>query len=170
MLSIPNSLLQGNLNQVGHATGSFLVNSTLGVLGFLNPAEKIGLKPHKEDVGQTLGVYGVGPGCYLVLPILGPSTARDTLGLVADTFIDPFAHVTIRERELLGVSGNDIDYFSVKGTGAVDFRADNITNFDSIKKNSIDLYSSYKSVYLQNRENKIRNSIDGDDDWGNLDN
>ena len=166
----PNSLLQGNLNQVGHATGSFLVNSTLGVLGFLNPAEKIGLKPHKEDVGQTLGVYGVGPGCYLVLPILGPSTARDTLGLVADTFIDPFAHVTIRERELLGVSGNDIDYFSVKGTGAVDFRADNITNFDSIKKNSIDLYSSYKSVYLQNRENKIRNSIDGDDDWGNLDN
>lgn len=170
LLSIPNSLLQGNLNQVGHATGSFLVNSTLGVLGFLNPAEKIGLKPHKEDVGQTLGVYGVGPGCYLVLPILGPSTARDTLGLVADTFIDPFAHVTIRERELLGVSGNDIDYFSVKGTGAVDFRADNITNFDSIKKNSIDLYSSYKSVYLQNRENKIRNSIDGDDDWGNLDN
>ena len=170
LLSIPNSLLQGNLSQVGHATGSFLINSTLGVLGFLNPAEKIGLKPHKEDVGQTLGVYGVGPGCYLVLPILGPSTARDTLGLVADTFIDPFAHVTIRERELLGVSGNDIDYFSVKGTGAVDFRADNITNFDSIKKNSIDLYSSYKSVYLQNRENKIRNSIDGDDDWGNLDN
>ena len=170
LLSIPNSLLQGNLSQVGHATGSFLINSTLGVLGFLNPAEKIGLKPHKEDVGQTLGVYGVGPGCYLVLPILGPSTARDTLGLVADTFVDPFAHVTIRERELLGVSGNDIDYFSVKGTGAVDFRADNITNFDSIKKNSIDLYSSYKSVYLQNRENKIRNSIDGDDDWGNLDN
>ena len=170
LLSIPNSLLQGNLSQVGHATGSFLINSTLGVLGFLNPAEKIGLKPHKEDVGQTLGVYGVGPGCYLVLPILGPSTTRDTLGLVADTFIDPFAHVTIRERELLGVSGNDIDYFSVKGTGAVDFRADNITNFDSIKKNSIDLYSSYKSIYLQNRENKIRNSIDGDDDWGNLDN
>ena len=170
LLSIPNSLLQGNLSQVGHATGSFLINSTLGVLGFLNPAEKIGLKPHKEDVGQTLGVYGVGPGCYLVLPILGPSTARDTLGLVADTFVDPLAHVTIRERELLGVSGNDIDYFSVKGTGAVDFRADNITNFDSIKKNSIDLYSSYKSVYLQNRENKIRNSIDGDDDWGNLDN
>ena len=170
LLSIPNSLLQGNLSQVGHATGSFLVNSTFGILGFLNPAEKIGLKPHKEDVGQTLGVYGVGPGCYLVLPILGPSTARDTLGLVADTFIDPFAHVTIRERELLGVSGNDIDYFSVKGTGAVDFRADNITNFDSIKKNSIDLYSSYKSVYLQNRENKIRNSIDGDDYWGNLDN
>ena len=77
LLSIPNSLLQGNLKQVGHSTGSFMVNSTVGILGFLNPAEKIGLKPHKEDVGQTLGTYGVGPGCYLVLPILGPSTVRD---------------------------------------------------------------------------------------------
>ncbi len=170
LMSIPNSLLQGNLIQVGHATGSFLINSTIGILGFLNPAEKMGLKPHKEDVGQTLGTYGVGPGCYLVLPILGPSTARDTFGIFADTFVDPFAHIKIREKELFGASGNDLDYFSVKGTGAIDFRADNITNFESLEKNSIDLYSSYKSIYLQNRENKIKNSIDGDDDWGSLDN
>ena len=170
LMSIPNSLLQGNLIQVGHATGSFLINSTIGILGFLNPAEKMGLKPHKEDVGQTLGTYGAGPGCYLVLPILGPSTARDTFGIFADTFVDPFAHITIREKELFGASGNDLDYFSVKGTGAIDFRADNITNFDSLEKNSIYLYSSYKSIYLQNRENKIKNSIDGDDDWGSLDN
>mgnify|MGYP005748425025 FL=1 len=101
LLSIPNSLLQGNFEQVGHSTGSFLVNSTVGILGILNPAEKIGLKPHKEDVGQTLATYGMGPGCYLVLPILGPSTVRDSFGLIADTFVDPFAHVTIRERELL---------------------------------------------------------------------
>ena len=66
-----------------------LVNTTVGVLGFLNPAEKIGLKPQKEDVGQTLGSYGFGPGCYYVLPILGPSTIRDTVGLFADTIIDP---------------------------------------------------------------------------------
>ena len=104
LMSIPNSLLQGNLIQVGHATGSFLINSTIGILGFLNPAEKMGLKPHKEDVGQTLGTYGVGPGCYLVLPILGPSTARDTFGIFADTFVDPFAHITIREKELFGAS------------------------------------------------------------------
>ena len=77
---------------------------------------------------------------------------------IADTFVDPFAHVTIREKELFGVSGNHLDYYSVKGTGAVDFRADNITNFDSLEKNSIDLYSSYKSIYLQDRENKINNS------------
>ena len=93
LLSIPNSLLQGNFNQFGHATGSVLINSTFGILGFLNPAEKIGLKPHKEDVGQTLGSYGIGPGCYFVLPILGPTTARDSMGLLADSFIDPFAHV-----------------------------------------------------------------------------
>ena len=170
LLSIPNSLLQGNLKQVGHSTGSFVVNSTVGILGFLNPAEKIGLKPHKEDVGQTLGTYGVGPGCYLVLPILGPSTARDSFGLIADTFIDPFAHVTIRENELFGVSGNDLDYFSVKGTTAIDFRADNDRNLTSLEKNSLDLYSSLKSVYLQDRENKIKNSIEDNDEWGSLDN
>jgi len=170
LLSIPNSLLQGNLKQVGHSTGSFLINSTVGILGFLNPAEKIGLKPHKEDVGQTLGAYGVGPGCYLVLPILGPSTARDALGLFADSFVDPFAHITIRDNEILGVSGNDLDYFTVKGTTAVDFRADQDTNLESLEKNSLDFYSALKSVYLQDRENKIKNSTDGQDEWGNLDN
>ncbi len=170
LLSIPNSFLQGNLKQVGHATGSFLINSTVGVLGILNPAEKMGLKPYKEDVGQTLGSYGIGPGCYFVLPILGPTTARDSLGLLADSFVDPFAHVTIREKELLGISGNNIDYYSVKGTTAVDFRANNITNFSSLEKNSLDLYSSFKSVYLQDRENKINNADNSDDDWGNLDN
>tara|TARA_X000000950_G_scaffold73992_1_gene92310 strand:- start:313 stop:930 length:618 start_codon:yes stop_codon:yes gene_type:complete len=169
LLSIPNSLLQGNIKQVGHSTGSFLVNSTVGILGVLNPAEKMGLKPHEEDVGQTLGAYGVGPGCYLVLPVLGPSTARDSFGLIADTFVDPFAHVTIRENELFGISGNDLDYFSVKGVTAVDFRADNNQNFESLEKNSLDLYSSFKSVYLQSRENKIRNSIEDDDEWGSLD-
>ena len=169
LLSIPNSLLQGDLKQVGHSTGSFLVNTTVGILGFLNPAEKIGLKPHKEDIGQTLGSYGIGQGCYYVLPILGPTTVRDSIGLVADTFIDPFAHVTIRQNEILGVSGNDLDYYSVKGTTAIDFRYDNLLNFESLEKNSIDLYSSFKSVYLQDREKKVKNSVSNQDDWGNLD-
>ena len=90
LLSIPN-YFQGNIKQVGHSTGSFFVNTTVGILGFLNPAEKMGLNPHKEDVGQTLGTYGFGPGCYFVIPVLGPTTVRETLGLVADTFVDPFA-------------------------------------------------------------------------------
>ena len=170
LLSIPNNLLQGNFKQLGHSIGSFALNTTVGILGFLNPAEKLGLKPHKEDVGQTLGSYGIGPGCYFVLPILGPTTARDSLGLLADTFVDPFAHVTIREHEMFGTSGNSLDYFSVKTTGAVNFRADNDKNLESLEKTSIDLYSSFKSIYLQDRENKVRNSIEDEDEWGNLDN
>ena len=170
LLSIPNNILQGNLKQLGHSVGSFAVNSTVGVFGLLNPAEKIGLKPNKEDVGQTLGSYGIGPGCYFVLPILGPTTTRDSIGLLADTFVDPFAHVTLRENELLSTSGNTLDYYSVKATSTIDFRAKNETNFESLEKNSIDLYSSFKSIYLQDRENKIKNSIDEEDDWGNLDN
>ncbi len=170
LLSIPNNLLQGNFKQLGHSIGSFALNTTVGILGFLNPAEKLGLKPHKEDVGQTLGSYGVGPGCYFVLPVLGPTTVRDSIGLLADTFIDPFAHVTIREHEMFGTSGNSLDYFSVKTTGAVNFRADNDKNLESLEKTSIDLYSSFKSIYLQDRENKVRNSIEDEDEWGNLDN
>ena len=170
LLSIPNNLLQGNVKQLGHSIGSFAINTTVGILGFLNPAEKIGLKPHKEDVGQTLGKYGIDSGCYFVLPVLGPTTARDSFGLIADTFIDPFAHVTIRQKELFGSSGTALDYYSVKGTGAVDFRASNDKNLESLEKNSLDLYSSFKSIYLQDRENKIRNSIEDQDEWGNLDN
>ena len=170
LLSIPNNILQGNFRQLGHSVGSFAINTTVGVLGFFNPAEKIGLKPHKEDVGQTLGSYGLGPGCYFVLPILGPTTVRDSFGMLADTFVDPFAHVTIREKELFGASGNRLDYYSIKATSAVDFRADNDKNLESLEKNSLDLYSSFKSFYLQDRENKIRNSIEDADEWGNLDN
>ena len=169
LLSIPNNLLQGNIKQLGHSTGSFIVNTSVGILGFFNPAEKMGLNPYKEDVGQTLGSYGIGPGCYFVLPILGPTTARDSIGLIADSFVDPFAHVTLREKELFNVSGNQLDFYSLKGVGAVDFRSDNITNFDSLEKNSIDLYSSLKSVYLQDRERKIKNSANNQDDW-DLDN
>ena len=169
LLSIPNHLFQGNIQEAGDATASFLINTTIGIIGFANPAEKMGFTSQKEDVGQTLGAYGFGPGCYFVLPILGPTTARDSLGMVADTFVDPFAHVTWRENELLGISGNQFDYLTIKGTTAVDFRADNVNNFESLEKNSIDLYSAFKSLYLQDRENKIQNSSESNDDWGNLD-
>ena len=90
--------------------------------------------------------------------------------MLADTFVDPFAHVTLREKELFSTSGNTLDYYSIKTTTAIDFRADNDKNFESLEKNSIDLYSSFKSIYLQDRENKIRNNNESQDDWGNLDN
>tara|TARA_B100000886_G_C20272702_1_gene427715 strand:- start:26 stop:760 length:735 start_codon:yes stop_codon:yes gene_type:complete len=170
LLSIPNNILQGNLKQLGHSVGSFAINTTVGILGFLNPAERMGLKPNKEDVGQTLGSYGIGTGCYFVLPFFGPTTARDSIGLIADTFVDPFAQVTIRNKEILSTSGNSLDYISVKTTGIIDFRADNEKNFENLEKNSIDLYSTLKSIYLQDRENKIKNSVDNNDEWGSLDN
>ena len=170
LLSIPNHVLQGNLKDAGHATASFLINTTIGIVGLANPAEKMGLKSQKEDVGQTLGAYGIGPGCYFVLPVLGPTTARDSFGMLADSFVDPFAHITWREKELIGISGSRFDYLGTKGATAIDFRADNDSNFESLEENSIDLYASFKSLYLQNRENKINNSIESEDDWGNLDN
>ncbi len=170
LLTVPNHILQGQWRLAGESSASFLINSTIGVLGFGNPAAKMGLKNQQEDVGQTLGAYGFGGGCYFVLPILGPTTVRDSFGMVADSFVDPFAHVTIREHDLWNISGNDLDYFSVKGASAVDFRADNMTNLNSLEKNSIDIYAALKSLYLQNRAKKIGNTFSANDEaeWDEL--
>ena len=171
LVTIPNNILQGQFKEAGLNSLRFSINTTLGIAGIFDVASYYGLnKLDKEDYGQTFGSWGVKEGCYFVLPVLGPTTVRDSVGLIADSFVDPFAHITIRENELLGISGNNLDYFSVKGADAVDFRSDNILNFESLEKNSIDLYSSYKSIYLQDRENKINNSDDDGDDWGNFDN
>ena len=171
LLSIPNHLLQGELRSAGHATGSFLVNSTIGILGLGNPAAKMGLKNQKEDLGQTLGAYGVKGGCYFVLPILGPTTLRDSVGMVVDNnYLDAFARVTWHEREIKSISGTKLDYIGVKSAEAIDFRSDNMINFESLEKNSIDLYAATKSLYLQNRSKKIKNETGTDDDaWGDLD-
>ena len=166
LLTIPNHLLQGQWRLAGESTASFAINSTIGILGFANPASKLGLKNQQEDVGQTLGAYGVEAGCYFVLPVLGPTTIRDSVGMVADTIIDPFAQITLREKELANISGNKIDYFSVQGANAIDFIAENMTNMDSLEKNSIDEYAAIKSLYLQNRDKKIKNIFSSeDDDW-----
>ena len=164
LLTIPNHLLQGQFRLAGESSASFVINTTVGVLGFANPAAKLGLENQQEDVGQTLGAYGFKGGCYFVLPVLGPTTIRDSIGMVTDTLVDPFAHVTLRENELANISGNKIDYFSVQGATAVDFRADNMTNLDSLEKNSIDEYAALKSLYLQNRSKKINNTFSSDDD------
>ena len=171
LLSIPNHLLQGEIRLASHATGSFLVNTTIGVLGFGNPAAALGLENQKEDLGQTLGTYGVGGGCYFVLPILGPTTVRDTFGMVFDNqYLDAFARVTWHEKEIKSLSGSKLDYVGVKAATAVDFRGDNMLNFESLEKNSIDIYAATKSLYLQDRSKKIKNKSSSDDDsWGDLD-
>ena len=177
LLSIPNHLLQGEIKSAGHATGSFLINTTVGVLGLANPAGAIGLSNQKEDLGQTLGSYGVGGGCYFVLPILGPTTVRDSVGMFADIFIDPVYQITHNTEFNAGI-GNDNysehNYYYYRGTNGVDFRAKNIDSFDSLERNSIDLYASVKSLYLQNRLRKINNSkstveTQDDSDWEEID-
>ena len=171
LLSIPNHLLQGELRLAGHATGSFVINTTIGVLGLGNPAAALGLENQKEDLGQTLGAYGINGGCYFVLPILGPTTVRDTFGMVVDNqYLDAFARITWHEKEIKSISGNKLDYVGVKATSAVDFRGDNMLNFESLEKNSIDLYAATKSLYLQDRSKKIQNKSSSEDDsWGDLD-
>tara|TARA_B100000579_G_C22808750_1_gene844029 strand:+ start:941 stop:1693 length:753 start_codon:yes stop_codon:yes gene_type:complete len=171
LLSIPNHLLQGEMRLAGHATGSFIVNSTIGVLGIGNPAAALGLENQKEDLGQTLGSYGVSGGCYFVLPLLGPTTVRDSFGMVIDNnYLDAFARVTWHEKEIRNLSGSKLDYVGVQAATAVDFRGDNMLNFESLEKNSIDLYAATKSLYLQDRSKKIKNKSDTDDEsWGDLD-
>ena len=114
LLSIPNHLLQGELRLAGHATSSFFINSTIGVLGLGNPAATLGFENQKEDLGQTLGAYGVKGGCYFVLPFLGPTTLRDSVGMVIDNnYLDAFAKVTWHEKEIKSISGNKIDFSGV---------------------------------------------------------
>jgi phospholipid-binding lipoprotein MlaA len=96
-----NDLLQGKVRQGGHDALRFTLNTTAGVLGFVDVATRVGLEKHNEDFGQTLGVWGVGPGPYLVLPLLGPSTLRDTVGIVGDLPTSPytrFGHVSVAHR------------------------------------------------------------------------
>ena len=136
-MSIPNHLLQGELRLAGHATGSFVINTTIGVLGIGNPASLLGLENQKEDLGQTLGAYGVG-GCYFVLPVLGPTNVRDTFGMIIDnSYLDPFARVTWHEKEIKSVSGNKVDYIGIKAADAINFRGSNMTNFESLEKTQL---------------------------------
>ena len=106
LLTVPNYLLQGEIRKSADAAASFVINTTVGVLGFGNPAAKLGFDVQQEDLGQTLGSYGFGGGCYFVMPILGPTTIRDSVGMIGDSLIDPFTIVTWREKELLEISGS----------------------------------------------------------------
>ena len=169
LVTIPNNILQGEFKKAGVNTGRFVINTTIGILGLADVAEGMGFSQYeKEDYGQSLAVAGVGPGCYLVLPVLGPSTARDTISSVA-TFVggDAWYNVTVKNDTQYF---SDFDYYSSKATSGVDFRAKNYDSIQNLEKNSLDFYASVKSLYLQDRQQKILNStkiIDtqNDGDW-----
>ena len=120
-----------------------------------------------KDYGQSLATHGVGPGCYIVLPVLGPSTARDTVASLTN-FIggDAWYNVTVRNNTHYF---SDVDYYSSKITDGVDFRAKNYDSIENLEKNSLDFYASVKSLYLQDRQQRILNSkkiIQTQDDSG----
>ena len=157
LITIPNNILQGELKTAGINTGRFIINTTVGILGIFDVAKKMGFSEYeKEDYGQTLGVWGVGEGCYVVLPILGPSTIRDTAGSFVNVMGgDPYYNMSTHgNNQYLDRS----DYMLTKTLTAVDFRSRTIESFDNLEKNSMDFYASVKSLYLQDRQRKILNT------------
>ena len=157
LITIPNNILQGEFRTAGVNTGRFVINTTVGILGIFNVAKKMGFSEYeKEDYGQTLGVWGVSAGCYLVLPVLGPSTIRDTAGSFVNLLGgDPYYNISTHgNNEYLDKS----DYMLTKTLTAVDFRAKNIETIENLEKNSMDFYASVRSLYLQDRQRKILNT------------
>ena len=156
LITIPNNVLQGDVKTAFVNTGRLLVNSTIGILGIVDVANKIGFpKYEREDYGQTLGKWGFGPGCYLVLPVLGPSTVRDTTGSFVNVLGgDPWYNASTHGNNEFLSEGV---YLASKGISGIEFRANNIESLENLEKNSIDFYASIRSLYLQDRENKIKN-------------
>ena len=173
VVTIPNNILQGQVKDASMNSLRLIINSTLGIAGIFDVASYYGIeKRDKEDYGQTLGTWGVGEGCYFVLPVLGPSTVRDSIGSLVNVMGgDAWYNVTVANDTQYF---NEADYYLSRVTSGVDFRAKNLESFDSLEKTSIDLYASIRSLYLQDRQRKILN-IDqatetmSDDDWEEID-
>ena len=177
LITIPNNVLQGDIKLALVNTGRLIINSTVGILGTIDVANKMGFPKYiLEDYGQTLGAWGVGPGCYLVLPVLGPSNLRDTAGSFVNVMGgDPWYNASAQgNNEYLSKQ----IYLTSKALSGIDFRADNIESMENIEKNSLDFYVSVRSLYTQDRENKIKNNQRGsievlyknEEDWEEIDN
>ena len=169
LVTIPNNIIQGDFKKAGITSGRFIINTTIGILGLIDAAELFGIPEYeKEDYGQSLGTWGVGEGCYLVLPVLGPSTVRDTAGSVVNLLGgDAWYNVTIKNDT---EHFQERDYYITRASSGIDFRAKNIDSLDNLEKNSMDFYASVRSLYLQDRQKKISNSksiteTQDDSDW-----
>ena len=148
---LANDLLQGEGERAGITVARFLTNSTLGLGGFIDTADKVfGLEFHDEDFGQTLAVWGVDEGIYLVLPLIGPSNPRDAVGIVVDSLLDPWNYL---------LRSADIQYGPTVRSllNGIDLRARNIDALDEIERTSIDTYATLRSLYRQRRADEIRN-------------
>ncbi len=151
-----NDLLQFKLAQTGRDGARFIVNTTVGVAGFVDVAEQLDLPKHNEDFEQTLGVWGMPSGPYLVLPFFGPSSPRGVGGMIGDAAMNPISYLDSGV-----ISGG------LFGLNAVDLRADNLTNEKIATEAAIDRYGFFKSAYLQQREYLIHdgNLPEGSNLW-----
>ena len=147
---LANDVLQGSPDRARITATRFIMNSTLGIGGLLDPATPAGLPQHDEDFGQTLAVWSVDEGPYLILPVLGPSPPRETVGLVVDYFLDPVTYI---------LDNADAEWLSYVryGVRAVDSRSRLIETLDEIERTSIDFYATIRSLYRQRRMDEIRN-------------
>ncbi len=157
-LTFVNALLQGKPKVALNAVGRFVVNTVLGVGGLADHATDMGLQKQEEDFGQTLAVWGMNSGPYLMLPLLGPSTFRDTIGFGVDTLSDPFSHA---QREA-GLSGRE--RMGVTGFEIIDLRSRLIDTIDPLLRDSADEYALLRSAYLQNRQSLVTDGEEADAD------
>ncbi len=158
-----NNVFQGKLKGAGIEMGRFLINSTVGLAGFFDPAKHIDLVTPQEDMGQTLGFYGVKPGPYLVLPLLPPFTVRDFLGYIGDMFLNPINWLVVPVIRVDGVPSvvdNDTTVTFIQ-TGSrvgevVNERSRNLEKFQGVEEATLDLYTAVRNAYLQTRAKAIR--------------
>ena len=173
LATIPNNILQGDIKSAGLNTARLTINTTIGVFGIFDVAQQMGLVTNykKEDYGQTLGTWGVGEGCYLILPVLGPSTTRDLIGTATSLLGgDPWYNITVKNDTQYF---KESDYYLSRSGDGINFRAKNIDSFNNLEKNSMDFYASVRSLYLQDRKQKISNSENitetlDDSDWDEI--
>lgn len=153
-IDFANEVLQGDVEGAETAAARFLVNTTIGFAGLADVASDVGLPYTEEDFGQTLAVWGVEPGPYLVLPVLGPSNVRDTVGYAVDSLADPVN---------LYLRNNDASWlvFTRLGVDAVDRRSRTIELVDDLRASSIDYYAAVRSLYRQTRANQITDGAAG---------
>jgi phospholipid-binding lipoprotein MlaA len=159
-----NNIFQGKMKGAGIELGRFVVNSTVGIAGFIDVAKKIDLVTPEEDLGQTLGFYGVKPGPYLVLPFLPPFTVRDFVGFVGDVFLNPINWLVLPIIEVDGVPSvidhEDRMTTSIIQTGSrvgevINDRSRNLEKFQGVEEATLDLYTAVRNAYLQKRSQAI---------------
>lgn len=144
-----NELLQGDLTGLANATGRLFINTLLGVGGLFDVADMGGIPYEPEDFGQTLAVWGVGNGPYVVIPLLGPSTMRDSTGMLVDSFLDPVR---------IYLFSHDLEWlhYTRIGVGVIDTREEFLDIVDDLRANSFDYYAAVRSAYYQRRQALVR--------------